>query len=77
MKKFSISIPYQEKVYGNVHYEIGAKSEKEALALLKKWLEGATGIRGTVSIDYYHEQDGVIDYVEFPDEADQIKEVTE
>ena len=73
MKKFSISIPYQEKVYGNVHYEIGAKSEKEALALLKKWLEGVTGL----PIDYYHEQDGVIDYVEFPDEADQIKEVTE
>jgi hypothetical protein len=77
MKKFSISIPYQEKVYGNVHCEIGAKSEKEALTLLKKWLEGATGIRGTVSIDdYYHEQEGVSDYVEFPDQA-QIKEVTE
>lgn len=62
MNKYQVLVPYQEKVYGTVCYEIPANSMEEAQALWK-------------SADYYQwfcdtEQDGCIDYEEFTEEAE-------
>lgn len=60
-KIYCIEVPYQEKVYGTVYYQIGANSEEEAKEIFNSG----------DSYQYYWdtEQDGSIDYEEFTDEA--------